>query len=107
VPFLQPVACLLSITGAAQAATPCPAPQSITCTAVRYVIDSDTVVLADGRHVRLIGINAMELGHDGAPDQPYATEARDRLGALLAKSGGQVRLVTGKEQYDVHGRTLT
>jgi endonuclease YncB( thermonuclease family) len=73
---------------------------------VRYVIDGDTVVLADGRHLRLIGINAMELGHAGAPDQPYSQEARRRLRELLAQSDGRVGMETGNEAYDTHGRML-
>ena len=70
------------------------------------MIDGDTVVLADGRHVRLIGINAMELGHEGTPDQPYSQEARRRLSELLAQSDGRVEMENGSEAYDVHGRTL-
>jgi len=70
------------------------------------VIDGDTLVLADGRHVRFIGINAMELGHDGAADQPYAAAARDALKDLIKRHGGLVRLQPGSEAYDEHGRNL-
>jgi endonuclease YncB( thermonuclease family) len=59
-----------------------------------------------GRHLRLIGINAMELGHEGAPDQPYSEEARHRLSELLTKSAGRVQVQAGSEAYDVHGRSL-
>lgn len=63
-------------------------------------------MLADGRHVRLIGIDAMELGHDGATDQPYAAQARARLRQLIESHGAKLRLDAGVQSYDEHGRTL-
>ena len=66
----------------------CVTPPNLEKATVRYAIDGDTVVLTDGRHVRLIGINAMELGHAGAADQPYATAARGALAKLLRPSAG-------------------
>ena len=70
------------------------------------MIDGDTLVVADGRHVRFIGIDAMELGHDGGTDQPYAVAARDRLKQLIEDHGGTLKLEAGSEAYDEHGRTL-
>jgi endonuclease YncB( thermonuclease family) len=84
----------------------CPIPPDSPETGIRRVTDGDTLVLADGRHVRLIGIDAMELGHDGAADQPYAAQARDRLQQLIASHGGKLRIGSGVESYDEHGRTL-
>lgn len=84
----------------------CPATPTSPETGIRRVTDGDTLVLADGRHVRFIGINAMELGHDGAADQPYAAEARERVKQLIAAQGGKLRLSAGVESYDEHGRTL-
>lgn len=95
---------LALLTPAAFAA--CPAPSGAAATGVRRVIDGDTLVLADGRHVRFIGINAMELGHDGGTDQPYAAAARDRVQRLISQGGGKLRLRIGSEAYDEHGRTL-
>src|SRR5882724_4424913 len=98
---------LLAVSPALLAATPlCPAAPDTPSMDVRRVIDGDTLVVADGRHVRLIGIDAMELGHDGAKDQPYAAAARDRLKDLIEQHGGSIRLQTGHEAYDQHGRTL-
>ena len=71
---------------------------------IRHVIDGDTVVRADGRHVRLIGINAPELGKDGAPDQPLAKTARARLVDLVEKK--RVTLVFEQERQDHYGRLL-
>ena len=71
---------------------------------VRYVIDGDTVVLANGQHLRLIGINAPELGQDGAPDQPLAAPARARLAALVEHR--RVTLAFERERQDHYGRQL-
>lgn len=66
--------------------------------------DGDSVWLADGREVRLIGLNAPELGRDGAADQPLALAARDRTDELVR--GRTVRLVYDAERFDHYGRTL-
>jgi micrococcal nuclease len=71
---------------------------------VAVVLDGDTVVLADGRHVRLIGVNTPELGHGEGPDEPLAVKAKQLLTQLVA--GKPVRLGYGPERYDRHGRTL-
>ncbi|WP_198034153.1 thermonuclease family protein [Acidihalobacter ferrooxydans] len=73
---------------------------------VAYVIDGDTVILADGRHVRLIGLDTPELGHGGKPSQPYARRARQALVALLASSHDTVELRYGEDRRDHYGRTL-
>ena len=84
----------------------CPTPSDVPETGIRRVTDGDTLVLADGRHLRLVGVDAMELSHDGAADQPYAAQARDRLRQLIQAHGGKLRLGPGVESYDEHGRTL-
>ena len=71
---------------------------------VRYVVDGDTVILANKQHLRLIGVNAPELGKDGAPDQPYANAARERLAALV--QGQRVSLKFEHETQDHYGRRL-
>ena len=71
---------------------------------VRYVIDGDTVVLSNGKHVRLIGINAPEQGRDGVPSQPFSAKARARLAALV--EGRRVKLAFEREREDRHGRWL-
>lgn len=72
--------------------------------AVRKVFDGDTLQLADGRMVRLVGVNAPEMGRDGAPDEPLASSAR----ALVARhtEGRHVVLTFDVEPLDRHGRTL-
>ena len=71
---------------------------------VQQVIDGDTLILADRRHVRLIGINTPELGKTGLPDEPLAQAARQRLQDLVA--GQPVYLIPGAEARDHYGRWL-
>lgn len=88
------------------AASLCPPPPTTPEIGIKRVIDGDTLVLADGRHLRFIGINATELGHGEGPDQPYAAAARARLRALLEAQHDSLRLEPGVEAYDEHGRSL-
>ncbi|GLO11590.1 nuclease [Pseudomonas putida] len=84
----------------------CPLAEQAQQVAVRQVVDGDTLRLADGRSVRLIGINAPEIGRKGRTSEPYAEAARRRLQALVNASGGRVGLVPGIEGKDKYGRTL-
>lgn len=43
---------------------------------VRWVVDGDTIVLAEGHNVRYIGINAPELARDDHMGESYAEEAK-------------------------------
>jgi endonuclease YncB( thermonuclease family) len=90
----------LAVQGLALAAPPAATERAV----VASVVDGDTVILADGRHVRLVGINTPERGRDGAPHEPFYAQAR----ALLERqvSGQRVSLVAGAERVDRHGRTL-
>lgn len=73
---------------------------------VRRVIDGDTVVLEDGRQVRLVGTQApkLPLGRPGYPTWPLAEESRAALVDLV--DGAPVRLYVGGRDMDRHGRTL-
>ena len=71
---------------------------------VRYVPDGDSLILADGRQVRLIGINTPEFGKDGAPHQPLAKPARERLAELIGKQ--RITLAPEQERRDHYGRLL-
>jgi len=72
---------------------------------VDHVVDGDTVVLADGRRVRLIGVNAPETGRADKPAEPLGNRARKTLIALLPK-GSPVFLQIGQQPRDHYGRTL-
>jgi len=77
--------------------------QGSTVTVAR-VLDGDSVILADGVEVRLIGINAPEFNKSGPPHPPLAEQARQRLRELVLHK--QVVLVTERERRDRYGRTL-
>lgn len=84
----------------------CPAPSGLQSVSVRAVVDGDTLRLDDGRSVRLIGINAPEIGRKGKRSEPLAETARRRLEVLVRDSGGRVGLLSGVEPRDKYGRTL-
>ncbi len=93
------------LAAAETAPTDC-APYAATVAAqVEKVLDGDTLALTDGRRVRLLGINAPELGHRGAPDQPYAQAARKALQTFL-NDGQSVALLYDRERRDRYGREL-
>jgi micrococcal nuclease len=71
---------------------------------VKRVIDGDTIVLADGRRVRYIGINAPELGNESGPAERFGPEARDYNRKLM--SGEKIRLEFDCERHDQYGRIL-
>jgi len=72
---------------------------------VRSVIDGDTVRLADGTSVRLLGVNTPELGHRGRSDEPYAVAATQLLRSLVP-ADGRMTLIPGQRREDRHGRRL-
>ncbi|KFX71361.1 nuclease [Pseudomonas taeanensis MS-3] len=84
----------------------CPAPGKVPSVKVQHVVDGDTLRLVDGRKVRLIGLNAPELGRNGRSAEPFAEAARRRLRELVAASDGRVSVQLGRETKDRYGRTL-
>ena len=73
---------------------------------VKYVVDGDTVRLQDDRRVRLIGIDAPEMGGRGRTTEPYAVQAKRRLEALVKANNDQVSLRIGELSHDRYGRVL-
>lgn len=71
---------------------------------VRWVTDGDTIVLADGRHVRYIGINTPEIEHEHQKAEPYGYQAKKYNEKLVFSK--TVRLQFDKERYDRFGRLL-
>ena len=92
---------------AALASTPTPPDDLVPETRGRVVeaVDADTVILADGREVRLVGIQTpkLPLGRDMDP-WPLAEPARAALADLVA--GHEVALAFGGRRRDRHGRHL-
>ena len=74
---------------------------------VTRVVDGDTITITlDGRRerVRLIGIDAPEVSHDGTPSDCYGRAATRLLRQLADDRTVEVR--PGREQRDRYGRLL-
>ena len=99
------LAALLAPAAAAGDAPACETDRVDAQVTAAFVFDGDTLELGDGRKVRLLGIDTPEIGHDGAPSQAYAEEAR-RLLERLAAPGEALRLRFDSERFDRYGRTL-
>ncbi len=102
------LALALLISGLLQAAhaSPCPATSSSERVKVVYVYDGDTVKLADGRRLRIIGINTPELGRGDATTEPLANEARARLQELIDTNNKTLLLQYDARHKDHYGRLL-
>jgi micrococcal nuclease len=71
---------------------------------VRYVVDGDTIDVAAVGRVRLLGIDAPEVGRGLDTSAPFAREAQQRLSGLLARRW--VRLEYEAGQADRYSRRL-
>jgi len=72
---------------------------------VRSIVDGDTIVLADGRRVRLIGIDSPEIDYAGGGVEPFADTARGELTALLT-ARPHVGIRFDATRSDRYGRLL-
>jgi endonuclease YncB( thermonuclease family) len=97
---------MLLLCLSAAAADNCGPPPESELVKVRYAHDGDTVVLQDGTHVRLVGINTPEVAEEGQPAEPLAIRARDHLRQLLFQHRNQVQLLYGEQRQDRYGRSL-
>jgi endonuclease YncB( thermonuclease family) len=72
----------------------------------REAVDGDTVILADGREIRLVGLQApkLALGRKNFKDWPLAEEAKRAVAELTL--GRRVILNPGGAARDRHGRVL-
>lgn len=71
---------------------------------VTRVVDGDTLVLANGLHVRYRGVDTPEVGRYLADPAPLAAEATERNRALV--EGKRVRLALGSTPVDAYGRIV-
>ena len=71
---------------------------------VEKVIDGDTIKLAGGEVVRLIGIDAPESHHPEVPVQVFSQEAYEFVKQLC--EGFEARLEYDEERKGKYGRTL-
>ncbi len=81
-----------------------PAPLEEGTHAVRRVVDGDTLLLADGKRIRLIGVDTPESVKPNHPKEPFGDEAtrftRDFIGSQ------PVRLEFDRERIDQYDRYL-
>jgi endonuclease YncB( thermonuclease family) len=96
---------LLAVTAPAGAGPRQP-PEPVSSGRVHAVVDGDTLVLAGGTQVRLVGIQApkLPLGRRGFTAWPLADESKAALEALA--QGRQLRLSYGGQRIDRHNRLL-
>lgn len=97
---------LLTLPSISSANQPCPTDRIDERVRISFVQDGDTLMLNDGRRLRLIGIDTPELGKQGSGSEPGAIAARDRLRQLLFISRQQLNLRFDQERTDGYGRIL-
>lgn len=73
---------------------------------VERVYDGDTIKLADGRHVRILGVNAPEVDHGKEKTGQALGEQARRATEDFFKKDKQVRLYYDTERVDRYERTL-
>ena len=73
---------------------------------VAQVYDGDTIKLADGRKLRLIGINTPERGHSNKNNEPFYQAAKEQLQQIINENKNQVKIAFGKEKHDRYKRFL-
>lgn len=71
---------------------------------VQRAVDGDTLLLGDGRRVRLIGVDTPETKREGTPVQPWGPEAHEFAAQMV--EGRNVRLEFDQEREDKYGRVL-
>lgn len=71
---------------------------------VKRAIDGDTLDLAHGERVRLIGVNTPEMRHPSKGVEQYGREAAAFTRQLV--EGKKIRLEYDAERKDKYGRTL-
>ena len=100
------LASLLFCIPTAVPGAPCAADRTTERVQVSHIYDGDTVKLADGRRLRLIGINTPEINREGQPSQPLANQAKTLLTTLINRQNRTLNLQYGRESHDHYGRLL-
>jgi micrococcal nuclease len=95
---------LVGLLGACQASADQPRPNGEMAATVKRVVDGDTVELASGEKVRMIGVDTPETVKPNHPVEPYGKEASDFTKRLLTDQ--QVMLKFDVEPYDRYKRLL-
>lgn len=71
---------------------------------VKFVLDGDTIVLSNRKHVRYIGIDCPEMNFKKGNPSPFGFEAKETNKKLL--SGKSIRLEYDIQKEDHFGRIL-
>jgi len=71
---------------------------------VKWVNDGDTIVLANGKRVRYIGINTPEIDHANQRSQPFGYAAKTFNKQMVLNR--KIRLEFDQERQDRYGRLL-
>jgi micrococcal nuclease len=71
---------------------------------VKWVVDGDSIILQDGRHVRYIGINTPEIQHKEQPAEPFGDKAKSFNMKLVFQKN--VHLEFDREEHDQYKRLL-
>lgn len=96
----------LLLSTATASANNCSSKQFDETVTVTQVFDGDTIKLADGRKLRLIGINTPERGHDGNKEQPFYLEAKNQLQQIVKNNHFRLNIVLGQDKHDRYKRLL-
>ena len=73
---------------------------------VQRVADGDTLLLDNQACVRLMGVDAPEMGNSDQHGEPFAAEASQFARRFLGQQDGVVRLQFDRERVDPYGRFL-
>jgi micrococcal nuclease len=74
--------------------------------AIERAVDGDTLLLDDGRRLRLIGVDTPETVKPDTPVEPFGPEAARLTREFIDEAGGNVRIQFDREKEDKHGRLL-
>lgn len=73
---------------------------------VSFVIDGDTLILSDGKRLRLIGVDTPETHDRNQPPERWGPEADAYARTFVEDAGRRVRLQFDDERLDRYGRYL-
>ena len=73
---------------------------------VKYVIDGDTLVLDDGKKIRLIGVDTPETHLPDKPPERWGREATQFAQGFVNRANGRLQLQFDNERLDVYNRHL-
>jgi len=102
--FVSLISALPAASALEAVATDCAPPMPLQSARLARVLDGDTIVLDDGRHVRLIGVNTPERAHYGHREEDGAVTATRFVERFLGDS--PLRIGVGQDPLDHYKRTL-